>query len=110
MPYDSEDAYSSDDGPYNNRDSDNSGSRGSKTKDALERGGSAIAKTGSAMIENAREQAASNMNRQTPVNLPSYRRGGKVRKTGVARVHKGEYVVPRSKVKKVKRAMKGRGM
>jgi len=35
---------------------------------------------------------------------PSYKRGGKVRKTGLARVHKGEMVIPVGRGKK-----KGRG-
>ena len=39
----------------------------------------------------------------------SYKRGGTVRKTGLARVHKGEVVIPRNKVKRVKRAMRKAG-
>lgn len=35
-----------------------------------------------------------------------YKKGGKVRKTGRAIVHKGERVIPRGKVKKVERLMK----
>jgi hypothetical protein len=31
--------------------------------------------------------------------VPSYKRGGKVRKTGLARLHKGEYVVPKGRKK-----------
>lgn len=91
--------------------SDDSGFKGSRTAKALTQGGKALSKSGSEMIESSREQAASNMDRQTPLNLPSYRKGGKVRKTGPARLHKGELVVPRKKVRKVKRAMKkSRGM
>ena len=43
----------------------------------------------------------------------SYKRGGTVRKTGLARLHKGELVVPRKSVGRVKKMMKrkgGRGM
>ena len=50
-------------------------------------------------------QAASD--RVTPVQ---YRKGGKVRKTGPAIVHRGERVVPADKRKKVERSMKREGM
>lgn len=30
-----------------------------------------------------------------------YKKGGKVRKTGIALVHKGEYIIPASQVKKL---------
>jgi hypothetical protein len=39
-------------------------------------------------------------------NLAAMGRGGKVRKTGKRKVHKGEEVVPRHKAKKVERTMK----
>lgn len=35
--------------------------------------------------------------------VPSYKKGGKIRKTGLAFVHKGERVVPKSKVKRMAR-------
>jgi len=38
--------------------------------------------------------------------LPSYKRGGKVRKTGLARVHRGERVLTK---KQAKRYRRGRG-
>ena len=38
--------------------------------------------------------------------LKGYKKGGMVKKTGKAKVHKGEMVVPKKKVKKVKKAMK----
>ena len=37
---------------------------------------------------------------------PSYKKGGKVHKTGLARLHKGERVIPKSKVHKVEKAMR----
>jgi hypothetical protein len=36
-------------------------------------------------------------------DIPSYKKGGKVRRTGLAFVHKGERVVPKSKVKRAAR-------
>ncbi len=41
--------------------------------------------------------------------VPSYKKGGMVRRTGLARVHKGERVIPKSKVAKVSKMMKKRG-
>ena len=37
---------------------------------------------------------------------PSYKKGGKVHKTGLARLHKGERVIPKSKVHKVEKLMR----
>ena len=34
----------------------------------------------------------------------SYRKGGRVKRTGLARVHKGEKVIPRGQVKKFEEA------
>ena len=39
-----------------------------------------------------------------------YKRGGRVRKTGIAKVHRGERVIPAGKRKKVERLMKRAGM
>ena len=39
-------------------------------------------------------------------NLASLRKGGKVRKDGPANLHKGERVIPRSKVKRVEKMMR----
>lgn len=38
--------------------------------------------------------------------IPAYKKGGKVRKTGLALVHKGERVIPKNKVAKADKAMK----
>jgi hypothetical protein len=35
-----------------------------------------------------------------------YKKGGTVKKTGIALVHKGELIIPASKVKSVKKLMK----
>jgi|ERR1700733_15612862 len=39
-------------------------------------------------------------------DIPSYKKGGKVHKTGLAHLHKGERVIPKSKVHKVEKAMR----
>lgn len=41
---------------------------------------------------------------------PSYKKGGKVKKTGLALVHKGEMVIPASRVASVVKAVKKAGM
>lgn len=43
-------------------------------------------------------------------NLASLKRGGKVRKTGPANLHKGERVIPAGKVKRVEKLMRGAKM
>lgn len=75
-------------------------------KNGLKGAGASLSQSGSDQISAARDQAAANSNRQTPM----YHKGGTVRKTGTARLLKGEYVVPRGKVKRVRRLMKTRGM
>jgi hypothetical protein len=39
-------------------------------------------------------------------NLAAMKRGGKIRKTGVRELHKGERVIPAGKVKRVEKMMK----
>lgn len=93
--------------------SSSKGWKGSKAQKGTEKAGAGLSAAGQKMIEGVRQEAMSDMDRQTPVNLPSYRHGGKVRKTGLARLHKGEKVIPRGKVKKVEKAARkmkrGRG-
>ena len=36
---------------------------------------------------------------------PSYKKGGKIRRTGLARMHKGEMVIPAAKVKMLKKLL-----
>ena len=69
-------------------------------KKGLQRAGSSLSETGREMTDSAREETSSN------IHAVQYHRGGKVRKTGEARLLKGERVIPRSKVKKVERMMK----
>ena len=63
----------------------------------LKAAGGALQSTGRDLMEAGAE------NRITPV---AYKRGGKVRRTGPAIVHKGERVIPAGKRKKVERLMK----
>ena len=73
----------------------------SKGASAL-RGAAAGSQAGSAALS---RDAASDASRIGPVTF-GYKRGGKVRKTGPAIVHRGERVIPAGKRKKVERLMK----
>jgi len=42
--------------------------------------------------------------------LPEYKKGGVVKKTGLAKVHKGELVIPTKTVKKVQGLMRKAGI
>ena len=42
--------------------------------------------------------------------ISSFKKGGMVKKTGIARVHAGEMVVPKNRVKAVKKAMRSAGL
>ena len=75
----------------------------SRTASALSAAGSSLSRSGQDMIDDSRNEAASSIH---PV---SYKRGGKVKRTGLARLHKGEVVVPRNKVKKYRKAMRRSG-
>ena len=100
MPYNSEDAYS--DGRDSSSSSTSSG-KSSKTKargQALAGGLSNL----SSRENDAADRAASN------IHAVQYKRGGKVRKTGPAILHKNERVIPAGKRKKVERMMKRKGM
>ena len=71
--------------------------KNSKTAGALRAAGSSLSSSGQ-----------SEMNRSSNMSItPSqYKRGGKVRKTGMAKLHKNERVIPAGKRKKVERLMK----
>lgn len=62
--------------------------------------GESLSSSGQSMMDSSRSEAASN------IHAVSYKRGGKVRKTGPANLHKGERVVPRGKVKAVEKSMR----
>jgi hypothetical protein len=74
----------------------------------LAAGGKSLSQSGQDMISGARDQAAANANRQTTVPLPSYRKGGRVKKTGPAKLHRGEVVVPKKKAREAKKLLKKR--
>lgn len=92
----------------------------SKSQKALKAFGKSLSQSSQTMMDSARDQAMrgaeserersqSDSDRLLASNrVPSYKRGGTVRKTGLARVHKGEFVVPRSKMRKLKRMKSGR--
>jgi len=42
----------------------------------------------------------------SPNPIPGYRRGGKVKRTGIARVHKGEVVITASAAKTLRKLLK----
>jgi len=78
------------------------GASSSRWKDSKTAGG--MRSAGASMVKSGQEElgrAASE--RITPVQ---YGRGGKVRKTGGAVVHKGERVIPKGKVKRVEKMMR----
>lgn len=92
------------DGWEDSGSSDNSRWKSSKSAGAARTGGSGLAAEGQRLMSGAADEAARNVH---PVQ---YKRGGKVRRTGRAVVHKGERVIPRSKVKRVEKMMRGKKM
>ena len=69
-------------------------------KARLKAGGESLSRSGDSMIEDSRSSAAAG------IHAVSYKKGGRVKRTGLARLHKGERVIPRSKVKRVEKMMK----
>jgi hypothetical protein len=91
--------------PSSSGSSGSSGKSTSRMKGARSAAGAAgksLAESGSSMMQGA---ASSGYQRPVP-----YKRGGKVRRTGKAILHKGERVIPRGKRRKVERLMKREGM
>jgi len=89
-------------------DPDNSQSSSSGTEDrvksAAKAAGRSLSESGQRAISEARSEAASR------IGAVQYKRGGKVRHTGLAKLHKGERVIPAGKRKKVERMMRKEGM
>jgi|GEM_PF-3772114 len=56
-------------------------------------------------IDPLKTPAGSGLNAARAI-IPQFYRGGMVTKTGLIKVHKGEMIVPKSKVKKVKAQLK----
>jgi hypothetical protein len=69
----------------------------SRMKQGLSAAGSSLSRMSSS------EEDRASSERVTPVQ---YKRGGKVRKTGIAKLHKNERVIPVGKVKRVEKMMK----
>ena len=86
-----------DNGNDDSNDSSNSRWKKSKTAGGLRAAGASLSQSGQDMMDRASSSSI------TPV---AYKRGGKVRKTGGAVVHKGERVIPAGKVKRVEKLMR----
>lgn len=100
MGYDSEDAYSSD----SPSSSSSPAKKGRNLKAGLRGVGSSLSSTGQGLSDRASAETSSS------IHAVQYRKGGKVRKTGMAKVHKNERVIPAGKRKKVERLMKRSGI
>jgi hypothetical protein len=103
--YDGTSAASQDSGGTSNSGS-NSGSSKSRWKDSKTAGG--LRAAGSSLMSSGQGELgrASSMS----ITPSQYKRGGKVRKTEKALVHKGERVIPKSKVKRVEKMMRKKKM
>ena len=75
--------------------------RDSKGAGVARTAGMGLSDAGRSMMSSAADES---------IRQVQYKRGGKVRKTGSATVHKGERVIPRSKVKRVEKLMRGKKM
>lgn len=93
--YDSEDAYSD----SSSRSSTPSAKSDNGRKDKTRAIGDSLKSMGDRETDRANSIGSS-------IRPVQYRKGGKVRKTGLARLHKNERVIPAGKRKKVERLMK----
>lgn len=59
------------------------------------------------LLKRAKTKAGESMNRNKM--MPSYKRGGKVKRTGAARLHKGEQVLNTKQAKRYRRGKGKRG-
>jgi hypothetical protein len=89
-----------DDSDSSSTDTSNSRWKKSKTAGGLRGAGKSLSSMSQSEMDSASRTIA-------PVQ---YKRGGKVRKTGGAIVHKGERVIPKSKVKRVEKMMRKKKM
>ncbi len=60
-------------------------------------------------IEKNKSPQPAKSEEKRPYEVPSYKKGGRVKRTGLALLHKGEHVIPKNKVKKVSAALKKSG-
>lgn len=73
----------------------------SQTRKNVRKAGEAMSKYGQDTLRDVASQASARSNEPSPnstpryMNVDSYKRGGKVKRTGPARLHKGERVVKR---------------
>ena len=95
--YGSDDDYSSDTTSKRKRGS-------GAVQGGLRAAGSGLSQMGRDFSDSARSETDSS------IHAVSYKRGGKIRKTGLKNVHKDERVIPSNKRKKVERMMKRSGM
>jgi hypothetical protein len=96
------------DGPLTVVDDDSSSSRkDSKARKAARGAGRAASQAGQQTLRDVAAQASARSDEPSPnsspryVNVDSYKRGGKVRKTGKARLHRGEKVIKSRKRKRM---------
>ena len=94
---DSAPGVSRDESPKKDSKRDKGDGKGA-TKRVLSAAGSGLQEAGRDLMDSKRSGGG--------VDYNSYKRGGKVRKTGPANLHKGERVIPRSKVKRVEKMMR----
>lgn len=85
-----------------------------RTQKGLRAAGKAMREQGQRTLERVAAEASARSDERSPnsqpryVNVDSYKRGGKVRKTGEARLHKGEMIMKRGKKKRGGMRMRGR--
>lgn len=91
-------------------------STGEKAKSGIEAFGRSMQEQGQEMLRSSQEASARASDRSADPGLSerqmakpeSYRRGGKVRKGGLARVHKGEVVLTKGRAKKLRKKLRGK--
>lgn len=93
-------------------DSDSSASAkprppGQSRKDKVRKAGASASAAGQATLRDVQQQASARSAEPSPnsspryVDVDSYKRGGKVKRSGKSRLHKGERVVKRGKRKRM---------
>lgn len=96
-------------------DSSSSSRSGSSGRDKIKAAGREANKAGVAMAQRASDEQLARSDRQIDtrpsfINVPSFKRGGVVRQTGLIRAHKGERVIPVGKVKSLRTTKKIKGV
>jgi hypothetical protein len=68
-----------------------------------------VRKANDAFAKSAQEKqqpATPTSDKKQPAKVPSYKKGGKVKKTGLALLHKGEKVITKKNVKRTEKAVR----